>query len=106
MLEMLIWAVAIAFAISCLLAVLLIASIKPQPRSRPKPRTLRQLTSYQKRLFNQRVTKQLAAELLQLLNHDQTTATNLINQTILANPDKSLNQCFEKVIREIQRGRY
>jgi uncharacterized membrane protein YccC len=106
MLEMLIWAVAIAFALSCLIVVLLIASIKPQPRSRPKRRNIRQLTSYQKRLFNERVTKQLAAELLQLLNHNQATATNLINQAILANPDKSINQCFEKVIRDIQREQY
>jgi len=105
MLEMLIWAVAIAFAFTCLIVVFLIVSIKPQPRSRPQRRTMRQLTSYQKRLFTERVTKQLAAELLQLLKHDQTTATNLINQAILANPDKSLNQCFEKVIYEIQRGR-
>ncbi|HEY9751157.1 MAG TPA: hypothetical protein V6C63_20910 [Allocoleopsis sp.] len=105
MLEMLIWTVAIAFAFSCLVVVFLIASIKPQPRSHPQRRTIRRLTSYQKRLFNERVTKQLAGELLQLLNHDQTAATNLINQTILANPDKSLNQCFEKVIYEIQRSR-
>nr|WP_290226324.1 hypothetical protein [Trichocoleus desertorum] len=106
MIEMLIWAIAIAFAFTCLIVVLLIASIKPQPRPRPKRRTIRQLTSYQKRLFNERVTKQLASELLDLLNYDQATATNLINQTIQANPDKSLNQCFEKVIYEIQRGRY
>lgn len=106
MLKTLVWAVAISFALTCFIVVLLIASIKPQPHSRFKRRTTRQLTSYQKRLFNERVTKQLAAELLQLLNHDQTTATNLINQAIQSNPDKSLNQCFEKVICEIQRSRY